>query len=275
VKGRTERGADSVQGPVDSAKDLMATSLRAHSTTSGRAALLAVIAAVLLAAGCSSDDDASPTTTAKDTTTTTEAADDGAEDPDALALAESINITIDDFAENWTSEPSEEGEGDMDKCFTDVDLDEVKLASADSDDFSIASEDGAQTQMVRMSTIVVADDAAAEAIVDEVATEQFATCISTYLTDAMAESGADATVSELTPSTGGTDLADGSAGVGGTLSLAGPDGTELNGELGFHFIRTDNVVSAVMLLDIGTTYFQDTMDGLLSTVVTRQAAELS
>ena len=76
----------------------MATSLRAHSTTSGRAALLAVIAAVLLAAGCSSDDDASPTTTAKDTTTTTEAADDGAEDPDALALAESINITIDDFA---------------------------------------------------------------------------------------------------------------------------------------------------------------------------------
>lgn len=244
------------------------------STSVVRLAVLAVAAASLLAAGCSSgDDDSGPSTTTTSDTTTTEAREEG-DDAEALALAQSINVTIDDFAENWTSEPSEEGEGEMSKCFSDVDVDDVKLASADSDDFSIASEDGAQTQMVRMSTIVVDDDADATAIIDEVGSEAFATCISTYLTDALAESGADVTVSELTATADGTDLADGSAGVTGTLAVTGPDGSELSGELGFHFVRTANVVSAVMLLDIGTPYFQDTMDGLLQTVADRQAAEI-
>ena len=134
-------------------------------TRTGRRALAGACALTLLLAACSDDDeptaetvdegteqttttaadeevvdgadDETTTTTADDETTTTEAeapadsgdgSGDGTEgDPDAVALAQRINLTIGDFADGWTETPAEDDDGgaNLDDCFVETDIEAV------------------------------------------------------------------------------------------------------------------------------------------------------
>lgn len=266
--------------------------MRTSSRPGRRVAALGAALTLALALGaCGGDDDAADdttTTTAATTTeaetttttegdeptTTTEAEDERPDDEEAEALAEAINLTLDDFAEGWTEEPADDDEGDdeLNACFTEIDLDEVTVAEADSPTFQIGSEDGSQGQVVQTTTIVFADDETAESVMAEIPTNQFAGCAEDALVASVEEDN-ELIDSGLDPveDTGG--LGDEAAGLAGSISFTN-DGTEYSGQLAYYFIRTGNVVSGISLLDIGDVAFEDTLTGLLETVATRQASEI-
>lgn len=260
---------------------------------SARRAVAAAFALTLVVAACGGDDDspddAKETTTSttapeKSTTTgddepTTSTEEEGPEEegPDAeeaLALAESINLTIDDFAAGWEEEPASDDDDELDDCFQDVDIDAVEVAQADSPTFSISSEGGDQGQIVQTTTIVVDEEASAEEIVAEIGTNQFAGCAEDALISAAEEGGGNIESSGIDPVEDQGGLGDESVGLAGSIVIVSADGSEAEGQLAYYFIRTENVVTGVSILDIGDVAFQDTLADLLAEVASRQAANV-
>ncbi|HYI61428.1 MAG TPA: hypothetical protein VEW93_06440 [Acidimicrobiales bacterium] len=261
---------------------------------SARRAVAAAFALTLLVAACGGDDDASddtPDTTAttattaggdSSTTATTEdggsttetTAAEGPDDEEAEALAESINLTIEDFADGWEEEPAEDDddeEDELDACFEDVSIEDVELASVESPTFSVSTDDGSQGQVVQTSTIVVDEEASGEAIVAEIGTNQFAGCAEDALITSFEEDGGEITGSGLDPVDDQGGLGDESVGIAGAISFTSPDGTEADGQVALYFIRTENVVTAMSLFDFGDLAYEDTLADLLEAVANRQA----
>lgn len=256
---------------------------------SARRAVAAAFALTLLVSACGGDDDGgsdettTTTTAPADDATTTTTADDGTttgstepeDDPEAEeaeALATSVNLTIDDFAEGWEEEPAEEDDEDeLDACFQDVAIADVEVASVESPTFSISTDDGSQGQVVQTSTLVTDEETSAEAVVAEVGSNQFAGCAEDALIASVEQGGGEITSSglDLVEDQGG--LGDESIGIAGAISFTSSDGSEADGQVALFLIRTENVVTAVTLLDIGDLAYQDTLTGLLEAVATRQA----
>lgn len=258
-----------------------------HHHRRGLKAVTAAFALTLLVAACGGDDSSDPPetttttapaaepTTSDDTTTTgsTEPEDDGREVEEAQALAESINLTIDDFADGWAAEPPDDDDEDsaVTECFRDVDIDEIKVASADSPTFTISGN--GRAQMVQTSTIVVDEEASAEALIAEIGTNQFAGCAEDALVASIEENGGQVTGSNLDPVADQGGLGDEAVGIAGAVSyLDGGDETE--GQLAMYFVRTQNVVTGVQVLDIGDVAFEETLADLLAAVAERQAANI-
>ncbi|HMJ76171.1 MAG TPA: hypothetical protein VK507_09365 [Iamia sp.] len=205
-------------------------------------------------------------------TTTSEADDEG--DPEAVAVAEAINLTIGDFAEGWVEqEPADEGDDDIDQCFTTVDIEASTLGEAETPSFSAETPDGQGGQAVSMQTVVFDTPDTATAVLSDVATEEFAACAQGIL----AEDSAEGTAVALAPTIDDPPLAEESVGVAGAIEIPGPDGTVQPAEVDLHAIRTGSVVSFTFTLDIGETPesgFQQTLAELYTVIAARQAAEV-
>lgn len=209
----------------------------------------------------------------EDETTTSEAAEG---DPEAVATAEAINLTIDDFAEGWVEEEdSSEGneEDDFDQCFTTIDLAAVTLGEAETPTFTAETPDGQGGQVVAMQTVVFDTPDSAIAAQEELATQEFANCTQSGITG----SDVEGVQASLTPTADEPPIGEQSVGVAGAVQIPGPDGEPQQGKLDLHAIRTANVVSFTLTLDIGetpSTGFEQTLTELYTVIAERQAAEV-
>ena len=260
--------------------------------------LAGACALTLLFAACGGDDDDSADTDTEETTASTEAqettasepeeetsasepeeesttseADEG--DPEAVATAEAINLRIEDFAEGWVEEEqSDDGEGDdIDECFTTVDLAASTVGEAETPAFSAETPDGQGAQVVQMQTIVFDSPDTATAVLAEVATPEFAACVQSSLT----EDSAEGTEASFAPTVDDPPLAEESVGLAGVVQIPGQDGATQEGRLDLHAIRTAEVASFTMTLDVGATPatgFEQTLAELYTVIADRQAAEV-
>jgi hypothetical protein len=265
-----------------------------------RALVAACAVALLVTAACGDDDDSADTgddteqstestdaestesteaeeeTTAsepEEETTTSEAEEEG--NPEAVATAEAINLTIDDFAEGWVEEEDsseENGEDDFDQCFTTIDLASVTLGEAESPTFSAELPDGQSGQVVGMKTVVFDTPESATAALTELATQDFANCTQSGITGSEVE-GVQAS---LTAYGDEPPISEQSVGVAGSIQIPGEDGEDQQGRLDLHAIRTGNIASFTLTLDIGetpSTAFEQTLTELYTVIAERQAAE--
>lgn len=271
-------------------------------TRTGWRALAGACALTLLFAACGGDDDgaetvdestteaaADPTTTEADEPATTEAADetttteaeepddtgddsgDGTEgDPEAVALAERINLTIDDFAEGWTEQPAtdDDGGGDIDDCFVDTPIEAVTVGEAETGTFSI-EPDGDTGQLVTMQTVVLDSAATATAILAEAGGDAFLTCVQDTLAEGLGD-GAEVSLAVLPDDPAYTEE---SFGLAGDVVL--PTGGEpVYGAMDLHLFRTAEVVSFTATIDIGDIGLEATLGELYPVVAGRHAAEV-
>lgn len=265
-----------------------------------RRALAAACALTLLLAACGGDDDdadgdegteettestAETTPEPEGSTTTGEADDpddddqgeDGGDtegDPEAVATAEAINLTIDDFAPGWTEEAGDDtaGEDDFDECFTTNDIEALTVGEAETPTFTGETPDGQGAQVVAMQTVVFDSPESASAVIAELATAEFATCTQ----DGFVEDteGAQAALEPLVDE---QPIGEESAGVAGAVQVPGADGSTQQGRVDLHAIRTAEVVSFTLTLDLGTTPdtgFEQTLTELYTLIAQRQAAEV-
>ena len=195
-------------------------------------------------------------------------------DPEAVAVAEAINLTIDDFATGWVEEPAEDDEEtDTDQCFTTVDVEATTVGEAQTPSFSAETPDGEGGQAVSMETVVFDSPDTATAVLAEAATEEFAACAQGLL----AEGSAEGTTVSLAPTIDDPPLAEESIGLAGVVEIPGEDGAVQRAQVDLHAIRTGPVVSFTFTLDIGETGesgFQQTLAELYTVIAGRQAAEV-
>lgn len=214
------------------------------------------------------------TTTADEETTTTEA--DEPDAGDAEALATSINPTIDDFSDGWVESPADSDGGSskgLETCITKADPEEDQLAAVDSPTFSVSSEDGSAAQVVETSTLVLTDQDTAEAVLEEVVGDDFARCTESLLLDSIANGNSNVVANGFEPADT-DDVGDEFAGIVSSLIVVGDDGTRTDGQIGAYFVRTENVVTAMVVVDIGVDSFDDTVQGLASAVAAKQSDAL-
>lgn len=267
---------------------------------SGRRALAGACALVLLVAACGEDDDSADTTDdTEQTTESTEAADETTEstaaedettasepedetttseaeegDPEAVAVAEAINITLGDLAEGWVEEESDEPEeeDEFNQCFTTVDIEATTVGEAETPGFSVETPDGQGGQAISMQTIVFDSPETATSVLAEVATPEFAACTQETFTSEAVEG----TTAALTPVVDDPPVAEESVGLAGVVEIPAEDGSTQQGSVDLHAIRTGAVASFTFTLDIGETpdtAFQQTLAELYSLIADRQAAE--
>lgn len=265
-------------------------------TRTGVRALAGACALTFLFAACGSDDEPSaetvdestteadePTTEPADETTTTEAEDEettttddgsggGTEgDPDAVALAERINLSIDDFAEGWTESPAEadDGEPDLDDCFVDNDIEAATVGKAETGTFSI-DLDSEAGQLVTMQTVVFDSLDSAEAILAEAGGEAFIGCAE----DLFVEGFGDGTTVSLAVVSDDPPYTEESFGVAGDIVLTSPAGEQLFGAMDLHLFRTGDVISFTATLDLGDVGLEATLGELYPVIADRHATEL-
>lgn len=209
-----------------------------------------------------------------DETTTTEAGtvdEDGAEgDADAVALAQRINLTIDDFDEGWTdAEPQpQDGEPSIDDCFVETDIEAATVGEAETGTFSYEPS-GDEVQLVTMQTVVLDSPETAEAIYDEFSGEAFAPCAADIMTGGFGE-GATADLALRPDDPAWTEQ---STGLVGDVGI--PDGdTSYSGVVDLHIFRTAEVVSFTATIDVGIDGIEALLGQIYPTVGDRHAAEV-
>lgn len=263
-------------------------------------ALAGACALTLLFAACGGDDDGSaetvePTeeTTEADATTTepvedettTEPAEDetttttteaGGEeepegDPDAVALAERINLTIDDFADGWTETPASEDDDDssLDDCFVETDIASVTVGEAESGTFSLEAGERSG-QLVTMQTVVTDSAESAEALLAEAGAEAFITCAQDLFVAGFGEGAS----SSLAVRPDDPPYTEESFGLAGDLVLPAPDGSQTFGAMDLHLFRTGEVVTFTATLDLGDVGLEATLGELYPVIAERHATEL-
>jgi hypothetical protein len=261
--------------------------------------LAGACALTLVLAACGGDDDsadttdettettaAESTTTAADGSSTTEAdgsstteADGptgGRDEAEAQEIVDAINLTIDDFADGWTAEEQPEDgddEGELDSCFTGVDVNETAVVEQETPQFSAETGDGTG-QIVNMQTVVFDSVETAEAVVAETASNQFNGCAEDLFLTSFNTDGGSVEV-DLEQSADEPPLTEESVGITGAITGTAPDGTALEGLVDLHVFRTADVVSFTLVLDLGDVAFEDTLQGLYTEIATRHAANVT
>jgi hypothetical protein len=275
-------------------------------TRTGVRALAGACALTLLLAACGGDDDSAETvdepteqTSAADETTTTEAAEDDttttaadettttAEEPDdsgdgsgdgtegdadAVALAQRINLTIDDFAEGWTETPPEEDDGgaNLDDCFVETDIEAATVGEAETGTFAVESEDGETGQLVTMQTVILDSADTAGALLAEAGGDAFITCAQGIFVEGFGE-GTSVALSVLPDDPPYTEE---SFGLAGDIVLPTASGGMVNGVMDLHLFRTGEVVSFTATLDLGDLGIEATLGELYPVVADRHATEV-
>lgn len=273
-------------------------------TRTGVRALAGACALTLLFAACGGDDDSAETVdepteqTTADEATTTEAADeatttapdettttveepddsgdgsgDGTEgDPDAVALAQRINLTIDDFADGWTETPAEDDDGgaNIDDCFVETDIEAVTVGEAETGTFSIETAEGEPGQLVTMQTVVLDSADTAGAILAEAGGDAFITCAQDLFVEGFGE-GSSVTLSVLADDPPYTED---SFGLAGDIVLPTSTGEPAYGVMDLHLFRTGEVISFTATLDLADIGIEATLGELYPVVADRHATEL-
>ncbi len=279
-----------------------------HHTRTLVRALAGACALTLLLAACSDDDEPSartvdddteqttttaadeqdddPTSTAADepdgstTTTAAEEPDDSGDgsgdgtegDPDAVALAERINLTIDDFADGWTETPAEDDDGgaNLDDCFVETDIEAATVGEAETGTFSLDVDD-TSGQLVTMQTVVLDSADTATALLAEAGGDAFITCAQDLFVSGFGEGAAVA----LSVRPDDEPWTEESFGLVGDITLPTQDGSStVDGVMDLHLFRTGEVVSFTATLDLGLVGIEATLGELYPVVAERHAAEV-
>lgn len=262
----------------------------------GTRVLAAACALGLLVTACGDDggddetvDETTATTAAADESTTTAAEEpeeattasdpmsgddsgDGTEgDPDAVALAERINLTIDDFAEGWTEQPADDDDGgaNIDDCFVETDIESVTVGEAETGTFSV-EVDETSGQVITMQTVVVDAAETASALLDEVAGDAFGPCVE----DLMAAGFGDGATATVAFQADDPPLTEESVGIVGSISVPAEEGATVDGLVDLHLFRTGEVISFTATIDIGDTAFEGTLTELYTVIADRHATEV-
>jgi hypothetical protein len=226
------------------------------------------------------EDDETTTTAADDDTTTTEAEEpddsgdgsgDGTEgDPDAVALAQRVNLTIDDFDETWTETPPDDDDGgqNIDDCFVGTDIEAATVGEAETGSFSDEPSDEA-VQIVTMQTVILDGLDTAEAVVAEFSDEAFTTCVADVMRDGFGDD-AEASLALRPDDPAWTEE---STGLVGDLTIPNGDGTPLSGVVDLHVFRTAEVVSFTATVDVGVG-IEPLLGEVYATVAERHATEV-
>lgn len=268
-----------------------------------RTLIAGLCALTLVLAGCGDDGDsadtveettttaADETTTTADESTTTEAGDpadettttaeepddsgegsgDGTEgDPDAVALAQAINLTIADFDDTWTESPAEDDDGgpSIDDCFVETDIEAATVGEAETGTFSYEPGPDA-VQLVTMQTVVLDSPETAQAIVAELQGDAFATCAGDGLASGFGE-GAEVSLTVRPDDPAWTEE---SVGLVGDVAIPNGDAVA-QGAMDLHVLRTGEVVSFTASIDVGVGGLEALLGQIYATVAERHAAEV-
>jgi len=211
-----------------------------------------VVAATLLLAACGSsggsDAGRDDTSGGKDATTTTEAQ----TEAEAQARADSVDLTVDDFPEGWTSAPASDEDEDspLDQCDPTFSSDEGKVAKHSTDDFTIGSLDAGDGTQMSAQTVVFDDADTAAAAVAVFDDPDVVSCIDEALTSSLRESTGLTIEGKLEDDDLKVDT-DEAAGVSGTYVLTAEDGTTTNATVAVLAMSTGDVGTMVTILSLG------------------------
>jgi hypothetical protein len=215
------------------------------------------------------------TTAPEEETSTTVAGDsgDGTEgDPDAVALAQRINLTIEDFDDTWTETPAEEDDGgaNLDDCFVETDIEASTVGEAETGTFTFDAPDGQSGQLVTMQTVVTDSADTAAALLAEAGSDAFITCAQDTFVGGFGEGAAVA----LAVRPDDDPWTEESFGLVGDITLPTQDGGTADGVMDLHLFRTGEVISFTATLDIGLIGIESTLGELYPVVAERHAAEV-
>ncbi|HMJ76170.1 MAG TPA: hypothetical protein VK507_09360, partial [Iamia sp.] len=206
------------------------------------------------------------------TTTGTEEPDDPGEtegDPDAVALAQRVNLTLDDFDETWTEDPApaDDGSPTINDCFVETDIEAVTVGKAETGTF--ADEVSAEAvQLVTMQTVVLDAPETAEAIVAEFSGDAFATCATDVMRNSFGEGG-NASLALRPDEPAWTEE---STGLVGDITIPNGD-SSYDGVVDVHIFRTAQVVSFTATVDVSVG-IEALLGQIYATVAERHATEV-
>ncbi|MFN8017200.1 MAG: hypothetical protein U0P45_03660 [Acidimicrobiales bacterium] len=247
--------------------------MKLHPT---RTALGAAVAASLLLAACgtSGGEDAETTTTKAKTTTTTKATTTTADTAAAQDRADSVDLTVSDFPDGWTSSPPEADTGDspLDKCDESFANDSAVLASHKTDTFSVGSFDQLDGSQVSADTRVFETEDDAKAVVAPFNDTEVVACIDEALKSTFTASGgitAEGQLSDDDPGDLGTDDAEG---LSTTYKLTADDGTTANATVAVLMMRTGDVATLVSIVSLGDNLSSSDVQPAIESLAKAQAA---
>jgi hypothetical protein len=238
-----------------------------------------LVAGALLLGACSSsggEDEAEDTTTTEaEETTTTEAEEttttEAEVDEDAMARAEMVDLTVDDFPEGWTAEPSDTSDDDdagISDCAPVMADDSAVLARYDTDDFTTGDLDAGDGTNFAASTKVFVDEDAAQAVLDPFSEPDVIACIDEELKKVFG----DGTGTDIEGEMAEDDLdvgTDAAEGISGEYVVPTPDG-ELPLNVAVLLFRTGDIATMVTLLSVGSSLDPSTLEAPLFALVERQ-----
>ncbi len=234
---------------------------RTPRTTRALAGGLAITVALIVSAcGTSGGSDAAKedsTTTEKttatdavtttDVVTTTEAAADGAQ-----ARADSVDLTVSDFPDGWTSSPASPDDEDspIKACDPSFSNDDAKLAKHSTDDFTVGSLDDADGTTFSAETVVFTDADTADGAVEVFNDADVVSCID----EALKKQLGDSTGLTVEGSLADDDLdvgTDNSSGVSATYTMTASDGSTVNATVAVLTFSTGDIGTMVTILSLG------------------------
>ena len=239
----------------------------------------AVAAALLLSAcgasGGSDDADEKTTTTEAEQTATTDSDTSTTEaggDADAQARVDTVDLTISDFEDGWTSTPYEDDgeESPLVEC-DEVFGDDAKLATHNTDTFvlgDLSQNDGAQFS-ASTAAFASADDA--DSAVEVLNDEEVVSCMN----DALIETLSAGTGTDVTGELTDDDLdvgTDNSSGLSAEYTFTGSAGDSVTGTVAVLAFSTGDLATLVNIISFGETLDPASLQAPVTALAGRQAA---
>lgn len=211
-------------------------------------------------------------TTSEDEGTTTTTTDGGGGSEEDMALAEAVALDASDFTGDWVASSSDPDDEDLFDCLSEVDREADFLAEFDSDSYTL--EVGPDAQVVVSSTgVVLADEAVAEGLLDEVAGSAFAGCARDQYVASFDEAGVESRDVTLDPAPGVEPIRDQTSVLNGSFTLA-EGATTTDGGVSIWLVRTGSVVSGFAVTEIGAAGLAATVDEVASLISDKHEAEV-
>jgi hypothetical protein len=241
------------------------------------APLAIALSLVFAACGTTGDDDSADTTTttkatSSSTTTTTESSTSTTVDvllEEAQAMAETVDITIDDFPDGWESAPHQDDpDPDLITTCSEFDLEDASLAVHETEDFSIGDLSANDGQSIQISTRAFVDEETATSILDVIPEDDFIACANDELEKTFGVGSVEGEV-EAREFDG---IGDQTEGFSGELEVTdSTSGDTVTVQLAFIAIRTGSLTTGLSAVGVGQELDTDVLDALGDRIVELQA----
>ena len=206
------------------------------------------------------------TTTAEETTTTEAAADE-----EAQARADSIDLTVSDFPDGWSSSPStdDDSPSPLEECDPSFSDESTTLAKHSTDDFTFGSLDQNDGANLAAETKVFTDEEAAQAALDPFSDPEVVSCLDAKLKDLFGQSAGATVTGDLSEDDIdlGTDQAEG---LSATYTIDAPDGSSAEVNIGLLAIRTGDLATLVTITSTGESFQPTDLQSPLTQLATLQ-----